>query len=165
MSDAQELHTLPLKEYFNRVALLLSRGIDLSQLTDLFTQQPYEETRPHLIWRKLKPSDPRFSLIQIIYDAAAPDKINAIYWDFAINLSELSAIFGPYNWQNEPNSESTAFVFPAPNPAVSLVKTRHPQWLTALPNEAGFGYVDRESGAKMVLPDPEFSFVQISLKK
>lgn len=165
MSDAQELHTLPLKDYFNRVALLLSRGVDLSQLTDLFTQQPYEEIRPYLIWRKLKPSDPRFSLIQIIYDAATPDKINAIYWDFAINLSELSGIFGPYNWHNEPYSESTAFVFPSPNPAVSLVKTRHPQWLTALPNEAGFGYVDRESGERMVLSDPEFSFVQINLQK
>lgn len=164
MPDAFELQALPLKEYFGRVAGLLARGIDLSGLTAFLTQQPFEETRPYLVWRHLLPLDPRFSRIQIVYDPSVAEQIRAVYWDFTVKLSELMALFGQYNLHHEPQGESTAFTFPVIDPALSSIKTRHPQWLTELPKGAGFAYIHPESGERMALPDPEFSFVQFNLK-
>lgn len=154
-----ELSQLSLKDYFKKIEDILSVNYTLEELTKLFSDQPFTETKPYLIRRQLRPFDNRFSEIEIVYDN---EKVGAIVWDLKILLSQLTDFFGQPHIHNEPYDNSTAFTFISQNPRIQIIKARHPKWLTELTHKNGFEYRD-EKNNYIEIKDPEFSFIQFSL--
>ena len=154
-----ELANLSLADYFQKMESLLNKSLSLDVLTDFFTDEKYEETKPYLTRRKLIPKDKKFSEIEIVYD----EKVEAIVWDIKISLSKLTDIFGNPIMHNEYYSESTAFAFKSKNPDIEIINTRHPESLKKLESENKYEFTT-ENGNRIKISDPEFSFVQFSLK-
>ncbi len=156
-----ELEKLSVKDYFKRIELAINSALSVDELTDLFTDKAYVETKPYLTRRKLIPNDTRFKRIELVYKNN--NKVDAIVWDITISLSQLTDIFGDPIIHNEPYSDSTAFAFKSKNQNVEIIKTRHPKWLTMVNGKKAFEYQD-EDNQKVELVDPEFSFIQFDLQ-
>ena len=154
-----ELSNLSLYEYFKRMEKLIDKSISLNILTNFFTDKEFTETKPYLTRRKLLPKDKRFSKIEIVYD----EKIKAIVWDLNISLSNLTKTFGKPIMHNNYYDESTEFAFKSENPNIEIIKTRHPESLKKLNGENTYKF-KTESGNETKIDDPEFSFIQFSLK-
>lgn len=154
------LEKLPLKDYFKTIESIVTKDTSVEELTNFFTIKPYSETKPYLTRRHLIPMDKRFKEIEIVYKTARTAK--AIVWNLNIFLSQLVDMFGEPIIHNEPYSDSTAFAFKSINPGIEIITTRHLKWLTKLADKNGFGYQDEQH--KIQLLDPEFTFIQFSLK-
>ena len=154
-----ELSNLSLTEYFKRMEKLIDKSHSLNILTDFFTDEKFTETKPYLTRRKLVPKDKRFSEIEIVYD----EKIKAIVWDLKISLTNLTKTFGKPIMHNNYYDESTEFAFRSENLNIEIIKTRHPESLKKLDGENNFEY-KTENGNETTINDPEFSFIQFSLK-
>ncbi|MFN5844190.1 MAG: hypothetical protein ACK46O_00640 [Flavobacteriia bacterium] len=157
-----ELNDLSLKEYFKLLIDTVPNVCNVEDLTHFFTDEPYSETKPYLIRRKLNPKDKRFKNIELVYDDR--NKVSAIVWDINITLTQLKDIFGEPLINNEPISNSTSFAFPSTNKNISIIKTRHRKWLTWEQEKNTFEYLN-SNNQKVELVDPDFSFIQIDLTK
>ena len=157
-----ELDKLSIKEYFKLMDSTIPNVCNVEDLTHFFTDEPFSETMPYLIRRKLNPNDKRFKNIELVYEDR--NKVSAIVWDINISLSQLKDIFGEPVINNEPYSNSTSFAFSSANENISIIKTRHPKWLTLVKEKNTFEYLN-SNNQKVELIDPDFSFIQIDLTK
>src|SRR4051812_42606716 len=107
------LEQLSIKDYFKTFEVSLDESINVDELTNFFSSQPYSETIPYLTRRQLKPIDKRFKQIELVYQDI--HTIGAILWEIDISLSELIDIFGEPIIHNEPYSNTTAFAFKSKN--------------------------------------------------
>lgn len=160
--NIHELNDLSLNEYFNLMIVAIPNVCNVEDLTHFFTDEPYSETKPYLIRRKLNPKDKRFKNIELVYED--PNKVSAIVWEINITLTQLKDIFGEPLFNNEPYSNSTSFTFHTANKNISIIKTRHPKWLTWEQEKNTFEYLN-SNNQKVELVDPDFSFIQIDLTK
>lgn len=158
----EELTSLPLKNYFEWFEAELTKSIGLEELTELFTNRPYEEKKPYLIRRQLQPVDERFKKIEIVYDAGKP--VGAIVWWFKVTLRELVNIFGKPILHYEPYSESMAFAFMSKNPDIDIIKTRYSQASNDMIELKELESVDVKSISDRIL-NLEFTFLQFDLKE
>ena len=155
-----ELSNLILIEYFKRMEKLIDKSLSLDILTDFFSDNKFTETKPYLTRRKLVPKDKRFNGIEIVYD----EKVKAIVWDLNISLSNLTKAFGKPIMHNSHYDDSTEFAFRSENPNIEIIITRHPESFKKLNGENNFEY-KTENRNEITINDPEFSFIQFSLKK
>ena len=158
--NRNELEKLSLKDYFKSIELAIDSAFSVDKLTDFFTVQTYLETKPYLTRRRLIPNDTRFKQIELVYKDS--NKVSAIIWDITISLAQLADIFGEPIIHNEPYSDSTAFAFISMNKNISIIKTRHPEWLTKVKSKNIFEYQDKDK-QKVELNDLIFSFIQFDL--
>ena len=150
---------LSTSEYLKNFEKEIQINTTLEALTKHFSNDNnYQTEKPYLYRRKIKSVDPRFESFEIVYDK--PEKINAIVFDLKIKLSELEALFGAPIIHNEPYDETTAFAFKSTNPAIEIIKTRHPKWLTNT-KEKEFEYSEDNSSYKRI--DPEFNVIQFDI--
>ncbi len=155
-----QLERMSLIDYFKTIELSIRNPIKLDELTKLFTDEPFLESKPYLNRRVLIPSDKRFNQIEFVYESM--DQVRAVVWHFSTSLAQLISIFGSPIIQFEPYSNTSAFTFPSQNRNIEVIKTRHHECL--LKNESGgFTYYNIEN-KKLELKDPEFNFIQFSLK-
>ncbi|MBB1287419.1 hypothetical protein HRH25_23800 [Flavisolibacter sp. BT320] len=157
--DFEALEKKSIKEYFQTIETTLNADNPADELTHLFTDKPFADTKPYLTRRKLIPNDIRFEQIELVYET--PKKVKAIVWDLKILLSQLVDIFGKPIIHNEPYSDSTAFAFKSDNPHIEIIKTRPPQWLTQLKDKNGYSY--QEGNQRIELVDPEFPLFNLAL--
>ncbi len=157
-----ELDDLSLKEYFKLMIDTIPNVCSVEELTHFFTEEPFTETKPYLTRRILNPKDKRFKNIELVYEECS--YVSAIVWELNITLSQLKDIFGEPVINNEPYSDSTSFAFSSANKNISIIKTRHPKWLTWVKEKNSFEYLN-SNNQKVELVDPDFSFIQIDLTK
>jgi hypothetical protein len=156
-----ELTNYSLPDYFRYFESRLSRNIDLDSLTAFLSDQPFTEYKPYLTRRKLNPFDNRFNEIEIVYHDNR--KVGAIVWELPISLTQLTECFGQFIVHNFYYDRSTEFAFLSKNKELEVIKTRHPEYLTALSDSKSFEY-ENEQKDKIVFSDPQFNFVQFTLK-
>ena len=150
---------LSTNEYLKIFEKEFQRNISLEDLTLHFTSDNnYHTEKPYLYRRIIKSDDKRFENFEIVYDKSK--KIKAIVFNLNIKLSELQILFGQPFMQNEPYSNSTAFIFKSVNPDIEVAKTRHPKWLTKTKDNK-YEYASNNSSYKLV--DPEFNFIQFDI--
>lgn len=157
-----ELRELSITDYFKTVESSITKNMNVDEVTNFFTNFPYSETNPFLTRRQLNPIDNRFERIELVYSDI--DKVKAIVWEFRIKLSMLIETFGEFIFQNEPYSNSTAFLFKSQNQNIAVIKTRHPKWLSKTSNKMVFEYLD-ENEKCIQINNPEFEFIQISINE
>lgn len=155
-----QLERVPLEAYFKAIERLIINSISVEDLTAFFTNQPFLETKPYLFRRILIPIDKRFSKIELVYESI--NHVKAIVWHFDTTLSELKSIFGEAIIHHEPYSNSTAVAFLSQNKNIDVIKTRHNGRL--LKNEHGLFEYYNNGNQRVELLDPEFDFLQITLK-
>ena len=160
-----ELLDLPLKEYFHYFENNLQKDVDLEQLTELFTELPYKETKPYLTRRLLLPKDERFKEIEIVYEINNNDrnKVKAIVWDFKITLRELVRFFGKPILHYEPYSDSAIFAFKSKNSNIDVIKTRYSRSSNAVIDYKQLELTDVGNIEDRIL-DLEFTFLQFNLR-
>jgi hypothetical protein len=158
-----ELSTLSFNEYFDYFENSLNKNIDLEQLTELFTEIPYQEKKPYLTRRLLSPKDERFKEIEIVYDINNSNKVKAIVWSFKITLRELVNIFGKPIQRYESYSDSLIFLFSSKNPDIIMVKTRLSQSSNEMIDLKGLELANAKEVSNHIL-DFEFAFLQFDLK-
>ncbi|MBA2561558.1 MAG: hypothetical protein H0V14_01340 [Chitinophagaceae bacterium] len=152
---------LSTSEYLKSFEKEIQKNITLEALTiHLTADNNYHTEKPYLYRRIIKSTDRRFEGFEIVHDKS--EKIHVIVFDLKITLSELENLFGKPFMQNEPYDEATAFAFKSTNPDIEIIKTRHPKWLTKIKDKLYEYSVDNNS---YKLVDPEFSFVQFSIKQ
>lgn len=161
--NVDDLKKLPFKEYFKTIESSLGRNNNVDELTNFFSTQPFSESIPYLIRRKLKPLDKRFHQIELVYDIYDNRKnVRAICWDVTLFLSQLIDFFGQPIIHTEPYSDTTAFAFKSANPNIEIIKTRFPDWLEKSKDKDIFVYQDKKN-QKAELNDPMFTFVQFNI--
>ncbi|QBZ97570.1 hypothetical protein [Flavobacterium sangjuense] len=145
-----------LKEYFHIWGNQDFSKLNLDLLTQLFTKSDFVETKPYLYRRKLIPNDSRFKQIELVYDE--DQKVKAIVWDLNITYKDLKDYFGEPIIHYEYYSETTAFAFRSKNQDIEIISTRTSGKL----NQLGESFFENESETK--IENPEFTFIQFSLK-
>ena len=136
----------------------------MQDLTLHFTnEKTYETGVPYLFRRQIKSTDNRFDSFEIVYEKYEKfhyEKVRAVVFDLKIRLSEIETLFGEHYIANQPYDESTEFAFKSINPEISIIKTRHPEWLKEV-RKRRFEYL--LNNQVFTIEDPEFSFIQFNL--
>ena len=146
-------------EYLKHFEKEISKSITLETLTRHFaTDDNYYTDKPNIYRRKIKSTDKRFESFEIVYDNS--ETIHAVIFDLKITLSILQEIFGQPIMQNEPYSDTTAFAFKSTNTEIEIIKTRYAAWLK---KGKGNDFIIEDTSNRIF--DPEFSFVQVDIKR
>ena len=138
----------------------------MQDLTLHFTNEKTCETGvPYSFRRQIKSTDNRFDSFEIVYEKYEKfhyEKVRAVVFDFKIKLSEIEVLFGEHLMANQPYDESTEFAFKSINPEISIIKTRHPEWLKVI-GKRRFEYL--LNNQVFTIDDPVFNFIQFKLNE
>jgi len=157
MSPDQQ--TAELKKYWSDIKEMTQQIKHVDDWTAKLSSGDFTESRPYLTRRKLKPTDGRFSYIELVYEH--PEAVVSIVWGIELPLSGLIEILGTMRLHYAPAGGGTIIGFFEGNHFTGF-ESIYPGCVQHENNEY---IVENEAGDKSVLKDLICKQVSLKLKK